>query len=103
MNNVIQAGMIKLTKTRGPGYWEDRAEEILVRIDETKDEGARRILWRIYSDYLRLAALAGDHQNLAGEEPDFDAAIFKEALDQPKRSQVNFDSSQALDPSQRKD
>jgi hypothetical protein len=92
-----------LAKKRGPAYWEDRAEEILVRIEETKDHGARRILWRIYSDYLRLAALAGEQQNAAGEKPGLDAAIFKEGLDVPKNPKAIFDSPQAFDPLQPKE
>jgi hypothetical protein len=78
--------MAKLAETRDPKYWEDRAEEILVRLEETKGEGPRRILWRIYGDYLRLAALAGG-------EPNIDVPAFEE---------VNFGSSQALRPSRPK-
>ncbi|MGA7323017.1 MAG: hypothetical protein WBX25_00695 [Rhodomicrobium sp.] len=46
-------------------YWHDRAEEVLVRLETTKDEGARGILFRIYVDYLRLGRLAEENANIA--------------------------------------
>jgi hypothetical protein len=62
-----------LRQVRGPEYWEDRADEILVRMEETKDEGAKRILCRIYGDYLGLAAHAR-------QQPDIDAAVLRGKL-----------------------
>ncbi len=38
--------------------WYGRAEEVLVRMEEAKNERTREILVRIYWDYLRLARLA---------------------------------------------
>jgi hypothetical protein len=63
-----------MTKTRNARYWEDRAEETLARLEEVTDEGARRILFRIYHDYVRLARLAGEQPKTAAsaERPELD-------------------------------
>jgi hypothetical protein len=56
-----------MAKTRSPAYWEDRAEEILARMEEARHEATKRILFRIYHDYIRLARLA-EEELKAGEE-----------------------------------